>query len=352
MSRKESRTRSEEVTKYQIRVTPERKIEAELRFVYLKDLKLDPKNVRFRHFLKELTEKEMEQILWDDPDSRALYREILYSNGLQNPPLVDSNYVVKEGNRRVVCLRKLKEDIASGKVSIPLEKIDPVQCIVLPVGTSDIDIAIYLTREHVTGKKKWAALDKASHVYDLYNIHRLSFDQIRESISMSKNTTMIMEAAFKKTLEYHQKYPDDNDWLDRYSYFFELFKKKDLKAWAEKEANLDKFMQWIHDGKFKRGEQVRELRQVFQDEDAYQALQSADMDKASNILSNKDPTISSQSFKLVSKATQIIRDFPRSELVDTIRNKAKLDMLKTLRSELDQLIKDIESAGTRSDEKK
>jgi len=338
----EKTVKTSSVTKYQLSVTPERKLEAELRFVPLEKLKLDPKNVRFKHFQKELSDQEMESKIWDDPDTRNLYREIVYSQGLQHAPLLDVNYVVKEGNRRAVCLRKLKEDIENGKIQIPLVKIDPVQCIVLPPDATDIDIAIYLTREHVTGKKEWAALDKASHVYDLYNLHRLSFDQIRESVSMSKTTAMTMESAYKRTLEYHTKYPDDADWLGRYSYFYELYKKKKLKEWKEKNGNIDQFMEWIHDGKLDRGEQVRELPRIIDDTDAYTAFLQGDVHKSFDVLSSKDPTLTSASFKVFDRALKEIRDFPRNELLDTARNKSKLQMLKNLRSELDQLIKDIE----------
>jgi hypothetical protein len=333
------------VSKYQLSITPERKIEAELRLVPLAKLKLDPKNVRFKHFMRELSDKEMEDEIWNDPDTRNLYREIIYSQGLTHPPLVDANYVVKEGNRRVVCLRKLKEEIEAKRCDIPLEKIDPVQCIVLPPDITEIDIAIYLTREHVTGKKEWAALDKASHIYDLYNVHRLSFDQIREAVSISKATAMTMETAYKKTLEYHAKYPDDKEWLGRYSYFYELYKKKQLKEWAEKNNNIDQFMAWIHDGKIERGEQVRELIRIFADHEAYQVLLDEGIRSALEVLSNKDPSLTSASFRLFAKTLKEIRNFPRSELLDTVRNRAKLQMLKDLRSELDQLIKDIESAA-------
>lgn len=334
-----------EVTKYRLSITPERALDAELRYVPLDQLKLDPKNVRFKHFQKQLSDKKMQDEIWSDPDTRNLYREILYSQGLQNPPLVDSNSIVKEGNRRVVCLRKLKGDIQSEKIGIPLKKIDPVQCIVLPENTTDIDVAIYLTREHVTGKKEWAALDKASHIYDLYNVNRLSFDQIREAVSMSKATAMKMEAAYKKTLEYHMKYPDDKGWLGRYSYFYELYKKKQLKEWRENEDNMELFMGWIHDGKIDRGEQVRELPRIINDPDAYQALVDSDIREAMDVLSKKDPAVGSATFKLLSKSLKVIRDFPRSELLDSVKNKQKLQFLERLHSELEDLIRDIKSAS-------
>lgn len=334
-----------EVIKYRLSITPERALDAELRYVPLDELKLDPKNVRFKHFQRSLSDEEMQDEIWSDPDTRNLYRELLYSHGLQNPPLVDSNYVVKEGNRRVVCLRKLKEDIQSGKVDIPLKEIDPVQCIVLPEYTTDIDVAIYLTREHVTGKKEWAALDKASHIYDLYNLNRLSFDQIREAVSMSKATAMKMEAAYKKTLEYHTKHPDDKGWLGRYSYFYELYKKRQLKEWIENEDNMDLFMDWVHNGKIERGEQVRELPRIINEPDAYQALVDGDTRDAMDVLSKKDPAVGSTTFKLLSKTLKVIQDFPRSELLDSVRSKQKLQFLEKLHLELEDLIRDIKSAS-------
>lgn len=334
-----------EVTKYRLNITPDRTVDAELKAVPLKLLKLDPRNIRFKHISQALTDADMEKIIWDEPDTRELYNEIKFSQGLSEAPIVDSDCFTREGNRRVVCLRKLLEPVAKGKTTVPREKIDPVQCIVLPKETPESDIAIYLTRVHVSGKKEWRALNQAAQVYELYNTHRFSYEQIRESVSISKQTAINMEQAYKKTLEYHTKYPDDKEWLGRYSYFYELFKPKSLREWAEKEGNVEQFGKWIAEGKIAKGEEVRTLPKIINDPEAYEALVSKGNKGAIDILSEKDPTADSMTYRRLQTALTAIQNFPRNELLNTVKNKSKLQLLEKLHTELEGLIKDIKSAA-------
>lgn len=334
-----------QVTKYRLNITPDRTLEAELKAVPLKLLKLDPRNIRFKHISKPLTDAEMEKIIWDESDTRDLYNEIKFSQGLSDPPIVDSDYFVREGNRRIACLRKLLEPVAKSKTAVLREKIDPVQCIVLPKETPESDIAIYLTRVHVSGKKEWRALNQAAHIYELYNTHRFSYDQIRESVSISKQTAINMEQAYKKTIEYHTKYPDDKEWLGRYSYFYELFKSKSLRQWAEKEGNVEQFMNWIAEGRIEKGEQVRTLPKIINDPEAYDAFVNKGSKGAIDILSEKDPTTDSMTYRRLQTALGTIQNFPRSELLNTVKNKSKLQLLEKLHTELGDLIKDIKSAA-------
>jgi hypothetical protein len=120
-------------------------------------LHLDSNNVRFKHLLREnLTEKEMEEEIWADNEAKSLYRQIKFAGGLSEKPFVQSQsdgYVVKEGNMRTVCLRKLRNAVKEGREEIPLENIKIVRCIVLP-DNMEADIAVYLSRVHVSGKSQ------------------------------------------------------------------------------------------------------------------------------------------------------------------------------------------------------
>jgi hypothetical protein len=85
------------------------------REVALKDLKLDPNNVRFRHITRSLSEKEMEDWLYEEEDVRILIKQIIRDRRVQQPIYVredkDGNYIVKEGNRRTVALRRISRYI-------------------------------------------------------------------------------------------------------------------------------------------------------------------------------------------------------------------------------------------------
>src|SRR5438874_921974 len=98
----------------ELSVAEGRKIKATSRRLPLTALKLDPANVRLKHVPVVLSDEQMEEKIWSEPDTRDLFREILHSRGLSEPVLVNSGHVVKEGNRRLVCLRKLSEQARAG----------------------------------------------------------------------------------------------------------------------------------------------------------------------------------------------------------------------------------------------
>jgi len=345
----------QQVAKYRLSISPEKAIDADLMNIPLDMLKLDPRNVRFRHVERMLTDKEMEDHIWGELDTRELYNAIKWSQGLSEPPVVLAEadyYLTKEGNRRVVCLRKLKDAIIGGKLpELPRDKIDPVQCVVLPKDVKESDIAIYLARAHVMGKKEWRKLNQAAHVYELLNVHRFTWDDIKSAIGMSKKEIGTTNVAYETTLKYRDKYPEDEEWLRHFSYFYEAFKKEkdretgfNLKEWTEN--NLDLFMEWIRNDQIKRGMEVRELPKIINDQEAYNVLlNGGTVEDALDKYSGKDPTAGSPTFKLFGKTLKVIHTFPRNELIDTLKNKAKLQMLKKLHSELGDLIKDVERAA-------
>ena len=41
--------------------------------VSIDKLRLDPENVRFRHLNRVMTEKEIEEYIWNEPDSKILF---------------------------------------------------------------------------------------------------------------------------------------------------------------------------------------------------------------------------------------------------------------------------------------
>lgn len=336
-----------QVSKYTLNITPDKRIEADLMDVPLDDLRLDPKNIRFRHFLRSLSEAEMIDFIWKEAEAKNLYRQIVFSQGLSEEPIVDSNFVVKEGNMRVVCLRKIKEKILSGEENIPLERIDPVRVVVLPKDVKEAEIAILLTRLHVTGKTEWDALNQAGQIYDLRMEYGYSFDDIAKSCGMGKSTVINTFDAYQVNLSYGSKYRENDPlWVQRYSYFYELMKKKKLKQWAEDPNNMDIFMQWILNKQIAKGAEVRLLPQIMENQSAFDAtLNGAKVEEAIKILGKEDPAITSKSFKALKVAIKELQTFPRNELIDTIKNPAKMKMLETLYDELGTLIKDIKTVS-------
>jgi len=324
-------------------VTPDKKIRAEIQKVPLSKLKLDPNNVRFRHHPpKALSDNEIAELIWKETDTKDLYREINTSRGLMEAPIVNSNYVVMEGNRRIVCLKKLSEKAHSeDQPGIPADFWDTVECNVLPPQTPPKDIALMLSRYHVSGKKAWRALNQAAQVSELHNKHGLSYDDIHEYLSMSKPTIARMVTAFDATTEYGKKFTKDKEWVGKFSYFYEVYKKPDLITWFEKNGNRDKFMEWLGTEKLAHGADVRELPRIIQVPDALSALDSNGFDAAMKVLSKSDPSVDSKFYGQVKNMIETLDSLPRDELIEAGTDQARIQSLQRLRETVDSVLKDI-----------
>ncbi len=330
-----------------------RRAEGSLEKISLDQLRLDPTNVRFKHREKELPEGEVERYIWEEQDAKTLYKQIKTSGGLMEPPVVmrtsDEQYLVKEGNRRIVCLRKLSKEAHEGKLAkegykYTKDHFDTVQCIVLPADLSQKDVDSLIGTRHVSGPKEWATLNRAWHIYDMYTRDSMDFDEIRQILGFGKGTVIRMVKAFEKTMEYGKKHPEDKYWFRKFTYFDELYKKPELRDWIEQDPlNLDAFIEWVAVGKFNDVRDVRILPSLLSDPDASKIFRSAqgDIVKARNILALRDPTISSQTFATVKKTIEALRAIPRSEFIQTTRDSSRVKLLKELRLEVDSLLEDI-----------
>ncbi len=330
-----------------------RKTEGSLERISLEQLRLDPTNVRFKHREKELPEGEIERHIWEEEDAKTLFRQIKTSGGLMEPPVVlrtsDSQFLVKEGNRRVVCLRKLSKEAHDGKLAkegykYSKDHFDTVQCIVLPGDLSQKDLDSLIGTRHVSGPKEWATLNRAWHIYEMYNRDSMDFDEIRQVLGFGKGTVIRMVKAFERTIEYGKKHPEDRAWFRKFTYFDELYKKPDLRGWIEQDsANLNTFIDWVAEGKFNDVRDVRILPDLLGDPDSTKILMASDGDitKAREALAKKDPAISSQTFASIKKTIDALRSIPRSEFIQTARDSSRVKLLKELRLEVDSLLEDV-----------
>ena len=109
------------------------------------------------------------------------------------------------------------------------------------------------------------AINQAAHVHDLSTVYKLSFEEIEKAIGLNKSLLSSASLTYQKTLEYHKAYPNDKDWLSKYSYFYELIKKPNLKDWST-QPNFNRVMKWINSGQITRGEEIRHLPEIASDQ--------------------------------------------------------------------------------------
>jgi len=317
-------------------------IKTKIMNVPLGDLKLDLSNIRYQHREEHLNDKEMESFIWGEPSTKKLYEEIKSAKGLHEEPVIDSKNIVLEGNRRVVCLRKLKEKANEGKLpGIEKGKFDIVKCKLIPEGTSDVDKQLFLASIHVRPKLQWPAFNKAKQIYDLSVVHDLSYDKLAKYLSMGKVTLIRIVNSYEETYEYGKKYPDDKFWYRKYTYFEELFKKRDLREFTKLQENRDKFSKWVHEEKFKDVRDVRVLPKILEDKDALRIFERNGIQEALKLIESKDPALKSKEFKQIKKLIETLRFFPRKELIRTASDNRRRDIILELKKEVDTLVKDI-----------
>lgn len=76
-------------------------------------------------------------------------------------------FLVKEGNRRTVALRKLQEQVEMGQVNFPRGYFSRIPCEVFREDVPAEEIALFLTRIHVKGKKRFEKSNQAAYLYYL-----------------------------------------------------------------------------------------------------------------------------------------------------------------------------------------
>jgi hypothetical protein len=303
----------------ELEVTKGRKIAARLVTVPVRQLRLSPTNPRIRHKPPSNEETEIEDWLWREEGTKSLYNEIKYSGGLSEKPIVDSNLTVVEGNRRIVCLRRLSDQANNGELlDYSEDAFQTVQCLMLPHDTDPKDVDLLVARYHVSGKKEWAPLSQAEQIFDMVNKHNMPRGEVASALSLSSQRISVMFDAFKATLDYGNHFHDDDGkWIHKFSYFYELFRRPQLKAWALDSKNMAQFMELISGEKprLSTGSQVRDLGTIIEDKKAFGLLLSDGFERALEVVRAKQSKIDHYS-KTLEQASEV--------LLELTRNPAKL----------------------------
>lgn len=315
--------------------------------VPLDKLKLDINNVRFQHLSKALSDKEMEDRIWAERDTHDLFEQIREAQGLYEAPIINSDFVVIEGNRRIVCLRHLKEQAKTQLQGTSKDFYSEVPCKQIDKNESNLNTELYLASIHISGKKPWPLFNRAKRVNEIRKTYNYSYDKLAKKLGMSKATLIRTVDAYEQTDKYRRRFPNDKDWYHKFSYFDELYKRRALKKFANIQENVDRFATWLNEGKFKDHRDVRALERILTDSDALQAFEKRNFNEALKLLEEKDPTLKSPEFKQITKTIRLISAFPRKELLKTINNPQRIKILENLKTELDEFIKDIKSAESK-----
>lgn len=334
-------------------VSPEAALQGEIVETDLNALTLDSNNVRFRDRKRALDDHELEDAIWGEAATKNLFREILASRGLSEMPIVDSRMVVREGNRRTVCLRRLSKLAHEEKlIGVKTDAFDKVRIIVLRPDVPERELALYLARVHVGGKRQWMAVNKAAHVFELHSRDEMSFEQMWKFLSINRSTGERMINAYRDTLYFREKYPDEKGWAGKYSYFDEMYKNAELREWIQRKGNKGRLMDWIYRERIRTGADIRKLPAILNDKYATQLLIKFNVDRAYSYLAKKDPRIADDFYRKISEVTKEIRKLKAKQVILAARDPNRASMVETLSQSVFHLSKSIENARKSTDGKK
>lgn len=308
------------------------------KFVALKDLRLDTTNVRFRHITKPMKEKEMEEWLYAEEDVRVLIKQLLRDRRVHQPIYVqedgEGHYIVKEGNRRTVALKKISRDILQGKIK-GFEKghFDVVPVMIL--NGTEHEINVFLGQMHVSGPKEWKAVNKASAIYTLMEQYGDTLESVAEELGMTKGKVQNYYKAFQATERYGKRFPSDKNYVPKFSYFAELYQSRVLKNWLEEDpGRLDYFIELVGQNKLLvtyKG--VRNLAKIVAVPNpiktkAFAALDAEDgnVEKAMAVL-NENPSLTKGVWSTIDKVLKSLKQASYQEFVLAIHDSTKQQML-------------------------
>ncbi len=342
------------------RMNVDRPIEVKAEERVIDDLKFDLKNIRFFHLPEEKRPRTTEEIrnwLWENMGEsiRRLYNSIVNSRGLHEELFIRPDGTVVEGNERLACLLRAREQAAEGKLNgTPPEAFEKVDVKVFPAGTPERSIKIWLARLHVVGKDQWKLVNQAGLVTELVD-ELGSQDDVATLIGLSKTTVNQLVRAYATFREFRANYSDADP--EKFSYFVELHKAKDLSTWFNEDpANRAKFHTWVATDKLNAtgAKDCRRLMAVLEDTDARKEFLApgGDMRQALYVLDSKDPTFRSPTLKVVQKAIEALLSMGTDEKLEIAEDRGKSDLMSRLQTVTEVILEEIENLPSRARELK
>ena len=289
------------------------KYEISLAEIRLDDVQLDRNNPRIQYLLQSLEESSPSQeklieLLWTDSPVKDLKRSIAANGGLIEAIILTADGVVIEGNCRVVCYHKLRDEYADD------ERWTHIRARILPPGITREQLDVLLGELHIAGKNHWTPFEQAAHLYKM-NMKGFSEAWLAEAYRQSKTSISAKIRAYRlMTEKYLEKYPDPKN-LTKWSYFEEFYKKcKPAANTPEGEELEEQFVEWMGHNRFTKGAEVRELPRILASEAATTTLTKKGFGAAWDLVKSDNPELDSALFRAVSFATKALENAALSEI--------------------------------------
>ena len=168
---------------------------------------------------------------------------------------VNDKFLVLEGNRRITTLKYLYEEFKKGNDVGVLKESDfkSVQIVEI-IGEDASNHLITMGLHHISGKKRWNAVNEAQLLRDLMVKHHKAEIEICESLGITKEKLRRSVRTLALIEQYKNSDFGDQFETGMYSIFEAVISKVSMKQWigwddtnyfAGQSENLDRFFSWI-----------------------------------------------------------------------------------------------------------
>jgi hypothetical protein len=302
----------------------------------------------------------LEQFLKDLPDAPKLRKDIEANGGLRERvilrPVGKGKFKVAEGNRRRVAYGELHDKNPDD------ERWKTLPARVLPEDVDMKKVAILLADQHVHGKVRWDAHEKAGQIFHMNRILKIPMDEICLVLHASKATVQRILNAYAFMMDRFPsvdrgKYADQGE--GKWSFFDEMYRSKELKKHLDDDPEFgDKFCRWVGEGRLNRGAQVRDLPKILGHAEARKVFERGDNEPegkafsdAMKIIEATEPEQGSDFFKLLAKLRDSCTSAAQVKEIlrirtDPVARKRVLESYEALRDFM--LLSDVEMPETPS----
>ena len=168
---------------------------------------------------------------------------------------VGDKYLVLEGNRRVTTLKYLYDEFRKGNsvgklTESDFKSIDLVEI----VGEDDAQHLITMGLHHISGKKRWSAVNEAKLIDDLMKKHNYTADKVCQSLGITKHKLNRSRRALYLIQQYKDSDYGDQFESNMYYTFETVISSPVMKDWigwddwnyqATNTINSERFFNWI-----------------------------------------------------------------------------------------------------------
>jgi len=285
-----------------------------------------------------ISDDDIERVLWENVDSvKDLFQEIRKNGGLIDEILVRDN-IVLEGNSRLCAYKNLYFKAKQKNDKVEILKWSKIRARLIPPNTPDNIVFSILGTWHIKGKKEWDTYEKAAYFKRMITDHGYTAKEIADSISQT-------EKFVNDHIDAYDLMVKNNIYtLEKFSYFYELVKNRRIKEIARDQPSImSNTIEAIKDGRFKRGEEIRDLPKVLTDKKAKKEffVNKVDFNEALEITKDRHPEHDDSFFSHIKKTTELIGSCPIKRIEEIKNDTNKKFLLEKLYKQSKNLCRKI-----------